>query len=36
MTAAAELILPVQEELIRQAAQGSILHNDHRECGFCA
>jgi len=36
MTAAAELIRPVQEELIRQAAQGSILHNDDRECGFCA
>jgi transposase len=28
MAAAAELIQPVLEELIRQAAQGSVMHND--------
>ena len=28
MAAAAELIRPVLEELIRQAAQGSVMHND--------
>jgi len=28
MAAAPKLIRPVQEELIRQAAQGSVMHND--------
>jgi hypothetical protein len=32
---AAELIKPAHEELIRQAAQGEVLHNDDPACEFC-
>jgi len=36
MAAAAELIRAALEELIRQAAQGSVMHNTTQACGFCS